>query len=115
MKKSNLFLIAFLFACHISFFAQQNKTAKQTPPSDAPSGFTYDFDLTQNLIVDGLTNPNESNKEVQIFVSEKTFPAYEKGDKIDAAYREKLRIWMEKNPDLIINTLKHRTNIVKPF
>ncbi|MCE3228158.1 MAG: hypothetical protein K0S32_2709 [Bacteroidetes bacterium] len=115
MKKSNLFLLAFLFLCNISIFAQQNKTTKQTPPTDAPSGFTYDYDLTQNLIVDRLTNPNESNKDVQVFISEKNFPAFKQGDKVDGAYREKLKIWMEKNPGLIINTLKHRTNIVKPF
>jgi hypothetical protein len=116
MKKSNLFLIAFLFVCHLSYFSQENtKSNKQTPPSDAPTGFIYDYDKTQNLIVDRLTNPNESNKDVQVFITSKDFPRCKQGDKIDAVYREKLRVWMEKNPDLIINTLKHRSDIVKPY
>jgi len=115
MKRSHLFLFVFVLVCNISFFAQESKQVKNTPPSDAPSGFTYDFDKTQNLIVDRLSNPNEFNKDVQILISASDFPVLKTGETINSAYREKIRIWMEKNPTLIINTLKHRNDIVKPY
>lgn len=115
MKKSYLLFIISFFVFQLSSIAQEKTVQKQTPPSDIPGGYTYDFDKTQNLIVDRLTNPTEFNKDVEVFISDSKFPTYKKGTVIDAAFRQQISEWMEKNPDMIINTLKHRTDIVRSF
>ena len=113
--KRILFLTA-LFICALQFssFAQTNKKAV-TPPSDAASGYTYDFDKTNDLIIARLSNPSSANEDVKAIVEETSFPKLNKGAIIDAAYKKQVAAWVEKNPNLIISVLKNRKDIVHPF
>lgn len=113
MKKSILLTSVLICFLQFSFFAQSNK--KSSPPSDATTGFTYDFDKTNELIIERLSNPTKSNQDVQTVIEEKTFPALNKGEKIDANYKTKLAAWIEKNPSVIISKLKNRKEIVHTY
>jgi hypothetical protein len=116
--KSNLKIIgvfcgAFLFS--LSLNAQNTKEAKPVVASDVNAGYTYDFDKANKLIIERITNPNTTNTDVQVFLDQPDFPKLPKGKTIDATYKEHLSKWMEKNPDLIINTLKSRKDIVTQY
>jgi hypothetical protein len=115
--KSYLKFAALLLAIFaLSNSAQAQNSAKTTPPaSDALSGFTYDYNKAMSLIIDRITTPNKNNADVQVFLDHKDFPKLTANKTIDAAYKEQLRIWMEHNPDLIINTLKSRKDIVTQY
>jgi hypothetical protein len=110
-----LALIVALFSANLAFSQTQKTAVKKTPPSDQPSGYTYDFDKTQHLILDRLNNPGAFNADVQPLLNDKDFPVLTKGQSPDAAFLSNLRTWMEKHPDLIINTLKNRNDIVHPY
>lgn len=111
-----ILLLTFLFICTLQFssFAQTSKKAV-TPPSDAASGYTYDFDKTNDLIIERLSNPSSHNEDVKVIVEEKSFPKLKIGAAIDADYKKKVAAWVEKNPNLIISALKNRQDIVHPF
>ena len=117
--KTNFKIIALvvgMFLINITINAQVNSEKKTTVlPSDVSSGFTYDFDKTISLITERITNPAKSNADVQVFLDQPDFPVLAKGKTIDAAYKDELRKWMEKNPTLIINTLKPRKDIVTQY
>lgn len=113
MKRSIFLTSVLILTLQFSFFAQTKK--KVTPPSDAPSGYVYDFDKTNALIIERLSNPNSSNEDAKIIVEEKTFPKLNKGQTIDADYKMRLASWIEKNPNLIISTFKNRNEIVHPY
>lgn len=113
MKRPIFFSFVMVCALQFSFFAQSDK--KSPPPSDATIGFTYDFDKTNELIVERLSDPNTSNQDVQILIEEKSFPKLGKGETLDLNYRKKIAVWVEKNPNLIISTLKNRKNIVQAY
>lgn len=113
--KRILFLTAlFILALQFPSFAQTNKKAV-TPPSDASSGYTYDFDKTNELIIERIANPSSANEDVKTIVEEKSFPKLNKGETITADYKKKIAAWVEKNPNLIISVLKNRKDIVRPF
>jgi hypothetical protein len=117
MKKSLVFA-AFLtlsFFAPVEMNAQSGKNVGTKAPSDAPSGYTYDFDKTRTLLVDYQINPGKQNADVAELVKSKDFPKLQKNQSADAAYYDKVRIWMEANPNKIITTLKHREDIVRPF
>jgi hypothetical protein len=114
--KSLKFAILFsaILGCSTSF-AQTAKAQTKTPmPSDAVSGYTYDFNLTSELILSRISKPSAVNQDAQPLLDAPDFPAY-KGKVINELFKNSLREWMEKNPALIINTLKHRKDIVTPF
>jgi hypothetical protein len=114
--RTNIKVIALLVLA-VAFTNQtraQNKT-HSSPPTDVATGFTYDFDKTRDLIIERVTDPKPSNLDVQVLLDQPDFPVPPKGKIIDAGYKDKLRNWMEKNPSLIINTLKNRKDIVTPF
>ncbi|MDO9000710.1 MAG: hypothetical protein Q7W45_13160 [Bacteroidota bacterium] len=113
MKKSIFLTSILICALQFSFFAQTKQ--KASAPSDATTGYTYDFDKANELIIERLSNPTESNKDVQTITEEKSFPKLTVGQKIDADYRKKLAEWVEKNPSLIISTLKNRKEIVYTY
>lgn len=111
IKLAGLFLGLF-FATSVN---AQSGAKKVTPPTDEPSGYTYDFNKVQDLIIQRITNPQKSNADAQVFLDQKDFPAIISAKKVDADYKDELRKWMEKNPDLIINTLKSRKDIVTQY
>lgn len=113
--KKNLKFVGFLLAFFATSTIAAQTEKKQTPPTDVSTGFTYDFDKTQDLIIQRLTNPQKSNADVQVLLDQKDFPALTNGKKADASYKDELRKWMEKNPNLIINTLKSRKDIVSQY
>src|SRR4051812_37961849 len=91
-----LIVMAFAFAPGLS--AQSNsKNVQSAPLSDTPSGYTYDFNKTRDLIIERITDPKTSNAEAQTFLNASDFPAAPKGKTIDAAYKDKIKQWMEKN------------------
>lgn len=96
---------------------QNQKNIKQPspPPSDALSGYTYDFDKAKIRILDRVNNPNVSNQDAEPIVSESTFPKVNKTTGIDKTFNEQLIDWMEKNPNVIINAFKNRTEIVHQY
>lgn len=106
-----LMLITFSLATK----AQNSSKSNQTIASDAPSGYTYDFDKVMNLITSRIEAPKKENADAQVFLNSTDFPALPKSKLIDATYKEQIKIWMEKNPTLIINTLKSRKDIVTQF
>lgn len=95
--------------------AQSTTQKKQIVPSDIPTGYTYDFAKVQNLIIERLTTPAKSNAIAQPFLDQPDFPSLSSGKTVDANYKDLLRQWIEKNPALIINTLKSRTDIVTQY
>ena len=97
----------------LSFKAQNNK--QSPPPSDVSQGFTYDFDKVNQLIIDRLMNPNADNEDAKIIIEHTSFPKLKGAKMIDDVYKQKIAIWIESNPDLIISTFKHRKNIVQAF
>lgn len=112
----NLKTIAFLLVLFSAFtVSAQKKTEKTTPPSDVSSGYTYNFEKAKARILDRLTNPNVSNEDAQMLISQSTFPQLGKDMKMDKTYHEKLNLWIEQNPNLIINAFKNRTDIVQQF
>ena len=114
MKKSKLIILLLLWGAQSSVWAQENKTVSP-PPSDATTGFTYNFDKAKNLIIERLTKPEVSNEDAQALISENTFPKIGKNEKIDSVFIDKLNSWIEKNPDLIIKAFKNRKDVVQQF
>ncbi len=112
LKISGLFL-AFFFSTEL---ANAQTTAKKvSPASDAPSGYTYDFNKVMDLMTERITNPSKSNAIAQTLLDASDFPIAPANKVIDANYKGQLKIWMEKNPELIINTLKSRKDIVTQY
>ena len=113
MKRPIFLISVMVCALQFSFVAQTNK--KSSAPSDAVTGFTYDLDKAVNLIVDRLANPSLANEDVKLIVEEKSFPKLNNAEKIDSVYMKKLSAWVEKNPNLIISTLKNRKEVVQSY
>lgn len=108
-------LVLMMFAFTSAVNAQTTSEKKSTPPTDIPSGYTYDFAKTMNLIIDRIVSPKKSNADVQLLLDTPDFPTVPKNKNVDEAYKGLLRTWMEKNPAVIINTLKSRTDIVTQY
>lgn len=113
--KRILFLTAALI-CMLNFTAAAQTNKKQvTPPSDGPSGFTYDFDKTNELIIERLSKPTAENLDVKTLIDDSSFPVLAKGQTIDTDYKRKIALWVETHPTLVINALKNRKDVVRPF
>lgn len=110
-----LILLGLGLALSPSLSAQNNTSKVKSAPSDATEGYTYDFDLAKQLILDYQINPTSSNQEVKSLISEKGFPKLSANKQADAAYHERLNEWMEKNPTRIIEALKNRKDIVHKY
>lgn len=110
MRLIALFLGAFLYLGEIK--AQTNSVPA---PSDAPSGYTYDFDLAKKLIIDYQLKPSKQNEDAKAIVESVGFPKLAGKSSLTNDYYEKLRVWMEKNPNLIIESLKSKKEIVHTF
>lgn len=110
MKLIALFFGAFLYLGNLN--AQTNTVPA---PSDAPSGYTYDFDLAKKLIIDHQLKPSKANAEAKPIVESKDFPKLSGKSALNNDYYEKLRVWMEKNPNVIIESLKSKKEIVHSF
>ena len=111
-------LIGFLVLFGGNILAQSANTVTQPPgnaPSDAVKGYTYDFDMAKQLIVEYQINPNENNKDAKSVVEFKKFPKLSSNDAGDLDYQNKLTLWMEKNPEIIIEAFKNRKDIVHKF
>lgn len=113
LKITGFVLMLFTFSSVVK--AQDAPKSDQSISSDVPGGFTYDFNKTMNLIIERINAPSKNNADVKIFLDQKDFPTTPANKTIDASYKDQLRIWMEKNPNLIINTLKHRKDIVTQY
>ena len=113
LKITGLVLMMLAFSPAIN--AQDGSKSSQTIASDAASGFTYDFNKTMALIIERITAPAKSNADVKVFLDHKDFPAPPANKNIDAVYKDQIRVWMGKNPNLIINTLKPRKDIVTQY
>jgi hypothetical protein len=116
MKNYIKFAALFLGICAFSTNMNAQNTAKTTTPaSDALSGFTYDFNKVITLITERIATPSKSNADVQVFLDHKDFPKVSANKINDLNARDQIKTWMEKNPELIINTLKHRKDIVTQY
>jgi hypothetical protein len=113
MKRSVFFISVLFFAFQFTFFAQAKQ--KVSLPSDASSGYTYDFDKANELIIDRLSNPNKDNEDAKVIVEEKSFPKLSQGQSIDSNFKKKVAAWIEKNPSLIISNFKNRKEIVYTY
>lgn len=113
MKRSVFLISVLFFAFQFSFFAQTKQ--KVSLPSDASSGYTYDFDKANELIIERLTDPNKANEDAKVIVEEKSFPKLNQGETIDANFKKKVAAWIEKNPNLIISNFKNRKEIVHTY
>jgi hypothetical protein len=113
MKKAIFLASVLICTMQSSIFAQTN--TKVNRPSDASSGYTYDFDKAYELIIERLSNPTKLNEDVKTITDEKSFPKLKVGQTIDADYKKKLGAWIENNPSIIISALKNRKEIVHSF
>ena len=113
MKKAILLASVLICTMQSSIFAQTN--TKVIRPSDVSSGYTYDFDKANELIIDRLLNPTKSNEDVKTITEEKSFPKLNVGQTINADYKKKLGAWIEANPNIIISALKNRKEIVHQY
>ena len=114
MKKSNPLVLILVFGVQLAFYSQNSKNFISSP-SDVSSGFTYDFNKAQSLIIERISKPDESNKDAEILLTQNSFPKLNKNEKIEGPYKEKLKDWMEKNPNLIISAFKNRKEIVQAY
>lgn len=112
MKKHFLIIVLIICSFHFSSLGQTNSHVQS---SDSPSGFTFDFYKTINLIIERLKTPNVSNNDVKVIVEEKSFPKLNTGQEIDAEYKKKIALWIENNQNVIISTLKARKDIVQSY
>lgn len=114
MKKLSLIVLCYSWMSFSNDLLAQTNTV-QSPPSDAPTGYTYDFDSAKKLIIERQIKPGQNNKDVQPIIDSKDFPKLKNEKALDAAYHESLKEWMEKNPNTIIETLKSRKEIVQKY
>lgn len=119
MKKIFLLLICGLYTGF--YHAQQtvpSDTKKQDykAPSDAPMGYTYNFDKVFAALWSEMSIPsgNKQSPEYQLTHS-KDFPKASQTLNNEVYGKALLRKWMEEHPDAIINAYKTREDIVTPF
>ncbi|MGE0567728.1 MAG: hypothetical protein AB7O73_07240, partial [Bacteroidia bacterium] len=122
MKRFIVFITVFLcFGVISSLNAQvtSNEQASAHPvkkaPSDQATGYTYDFELAQSLIVNCQIEPDSENQIALPITKQASFPKLKSKANLNDSYLENLKSWMEKNPDIIISTLKSREDIVHKF
>ena len=113
MKKSVFITAALVCSLQISVFAQTNNEIM--PPSEAPHGFTYDFDKVNAIIIDRLVKPSSANEIASVLVEETNFPKLVKGSEIDQEYKKNIVKWIESHQALIISTFKNRNDIVQSY
>lgn len=113
LKFAGIFLILFTVSTGVN--AQVKESTKVTPPSDAPSGYTFDYQKTIEIIIERQISPDKSNQDIQPILNQKDFPALKSGQTPDSKYKEILGNWIIANQAIIINTLKHRKNIVTQY
>ena len=99
MKLIALFFGAFLFLGDLNA-----QTTSTSAPTDAIAGYTYDFDLAKKLIVDHQLKPTTENSIAKPIVESKNFPKLIGKSELNNDYHEKLQAWMEKNPNVIIES-----------
>lgn len=95
--------------------AQSKENTKPVALSDISSGYTYDFEKAFALIKDRIAEPNVSNEIVKPILQATDFPVKANNDQSKISFEDQIRQWMEKNPTLIINTLKTRQDIVTQY
>ncbi len=110
-------ILAFIIFLFITFNKAQAQTnsSSSVAPSDAVTGYTYDFDAAKKIIIEHQIQPNETNVIAKPIIKQKSFPKIGNNKIADSAYHESLKVWMEKNPTIIIEALKSRKDIVIPF
>tara|TARA_Y100000385_G_scaffold135545_1_gene140741 strand:+ start:701 stop:1033 length:333 start_codon:yes stop_codon:yes gene_type:complete len=93
-----LFLISFNFC-----FSQSN-IQSSSPSSEDLQGYTYDYDIVFNLLIDQKVNSN--NNESICFkelVNSIGFPDFDSKNNLD---KQILKTWIESHPNQIILALK---------
>ncbi len=113
MKNSYLLILLLVFVFKFSSNAQNN-TSTSTAPSDAPTGYTYNFDKVQSAIINELLQPSKHNQEAKQLINTATFPKL-KSTVVDENYKQQLKLWIEANSTLVINTFKNNKTIVTPY
>ena len=96
--------LLFLFLISFNFCFSQSNIQSANHSSEDLQGFTYDYDMVVNLLIDQKVNSN--NKESICFkelVNSIDFPEFNSKDNLD---KQKLKTWIESHPNQIINALK---------
>lgn len=112
MNKGYKFFYVFLF---LLFSLGLSAQSSLKPPSDEPHGYTYDFNAAKQLIIERQLYPSNENKDAQKVIDSKDFPKLKNKSGLTEEYQKNLRLWMEKNPDIIIETFKSRKNVVQSY
>lgn len=113
MKTTRIITLLFIGIVYCSDLKAQ--TAKITYPSDAPSGYTYDFNLAQQMIIERQVKPSSKNQLAQAIIDKKDFPLIGNKNDVSETYLETLKKWMEQNPSVIIDALKSNKEIVQQY
>lgn len=113
MKKLTLIILTFFGVVINNDLKAQ--TAKAALPSDVSTGYTYDFNSAQRIIIERQVKPSVQNQDAQAIIDVKDFPKLTNKDQVNDAYLETLKLWMEKNPSVIIESLKSRKEIVQQY
>ncbi|MDI9342241.1 MAG: hypothetical protein QM534_16825 [Sediminibacterium sp.] len=117
MKKILFFLVCSF--CYTVYHAQQaapSPTKDYKAPSDAPSGYTYNFDKVFAALWSEMSAPSGNNQSPEYqLIHSKDFPKTTQTLHNEVYGKALLRKWMEEHPDMIINAYKTREDIVTPF
>lgn len=113
MGKFKLAFLAAFFCVSGTMSAQAQKTTSN-PPSDAQTGFTYDFDKALDLVKERIQFPTKKNEDAQILINDETFPKLKYGQS-DAEYLKNVGTWIQENPYKVIEAFKARTEIVQRY
>ncbi len=112
MKKTGLSII-FTFCLGI-FSVNAQTSKKQNLPSDAQSGFTYNYDKVFSLLSHEAVNPSLSNNPALSLVKSNDFPKLS-STTLTAQDFDLIKKWMDAHPNQIIEAYKNDSQIVTPF
>jgi hypothetical protein len=116
MKKLLFFTVLTLIS--ITVKAQQPVSGSKPikAPSDAITGYTYDYDKVFDLLHKAVTGSviSRGNTEQQL-MNTPDFPKVDAHLNNEPFLKASLKQWIETHPDLIIEAYKSNADIVKPF
>jgi len=96
--------LLFLFLLSFNFCFSQSNIQSTSPSSEDSQGYTYDYDMVFNLLIDQKLNlNNEENICFKELVKSIDFPDFDSKNNLD---KQKLKTWIESHPNQIIIALK---------
>ncbi len=113
MSKNHLLTLVFV----ILFGGLSAQSTTSNKPSDASSGYTYDFDKITELVHKEIKAQSSQPKdiEVQQLINSPGFPKVDNKSAITIAEKTAISNWIQENGNLVIKLFINRKDIVTPF